>query len=251
MRWHLSCLARHACMAFAPPARRGRASYSRRRREVTLETHAGGQQLSAADDRVPWESAAVARLAARACTSGGAGAPLLVEGPQGTVLAAVADDAVDNEVATRALQAAQAHSLEERLQRARSYVPGAPGSVDPPRAEAAGIAVPAAGPQSITFGAVYEYRDSTTGKPLVVASTSRAPENAFLEDARRHAGSAAAAAAAAKGAVAAEVVWAGVGQGPVGAREMDGIRDAVAAGRASRLHVHKLAGHKPYSRHGW
>ena len=89
------------------------------------------------------------------------------------------------------------------------------------------------------FGAVYEHCDST-GAPRLVASTSMTPEDAFIEDGRRHTG---VAALLTRGRGSSHVVWAGVGRRSAGVAEgeMAYMRQAVVDARATRLSAQKLS----------
>ncbi|CAJ1375365.1 unnamed protein product [Effrenium voratum] len=95
--------------------------------------------------------------------------------------------------------------------------------------------------QGAHFGAVYEHRDSA-GKPRLIGSTDTMPEKQFALDSKSHA-------VRSLRDVRPEVVWAGVGLGEVGAKEMAEVRQAVLAARSERLQIEKLGSVKPYSRH--
>ena len=104
-------------------------------------------------------------------------------------------------------------------------------------------------PTGRAFGAVYEHRDCF-GKPKFVGSTTdRAPEEAFVADARQH--------QAVRNMLVhqggqSNVVWAGAGDGRVlGPQEMQTITQGIVARRAKKLEVEKLRSIKPYSRHGF
>ena len=205
---------------------------------------------------------------------------MVVEGPAGTVLAAVGE-ASDHGVASRALTQSLQSELPAKLQRAaqekrqlEQKVRNAGASQPPPpppvgctsdrRLAAApsgrggggngALVAAAVGPlapgssrqQRPAFGVVYEYRDSV-GKPQYVAGTSQMPEMAFAEDYRTHSGVRELFDGPAPGR--ARVVWAGVGGGHVGEKEMATMRDAVAKERATKQRISELSGAKPYSRH--
>lgn len=99
----------------------------------------------------------------------------------------------------------------------------------------------------VAFGAVYEHRD-VFGRPRFVGDTDSVVEDSIVRDRKEnravrsllddHGGSS-------------EVVWAGVGAGPIGHGEMKEIREAIVESRVQRNRARKLRGNKPYSRHGW
>ena len=99
--------------------------------------------------------------------------------------------------------------------------------------------------QQLSFGAVYEYRDSH-GRPQYVGSSGQQPEITWREDYQRTMG----VRELARSGGSATVVWAGVGRAPcVGPEEMQAAREAVASDRATRQRICELRGAKPYSRH--
>ena len=221
--------------------------------------------------KAPWESVAVMKLASRVGQAPEA-EPMLVEGPCGTVLAAVGEQR-DHQIAGRAVSAVMQKQLPQRLERAAQYkaeLEGRPRKPRPadlsgePRREGATqplatrkpamrtalatgssstLAEPGpAGP--VAFGAVYEYKDRV-GRPVYVGATAEMPENSWLQDYGSNAG----VCNLAQQGGSASVVWAGVGQGVCGATEMAAARDAVASDRAARQRITELQGAKPYSRH--
>ena len=104
--------------------------------------------------------------------------------------------------------------------------------------------VPARGGAAMSFGAVYEYRDSA-GAPRFVAGTANRPEEAWRDDRAREPR----VRALADAGGSASVVWAGVGRGPCGHAEMAAARDAVVRDRSERQRIGELGSAKPYSRH--
>ena len=232
----------------------------------------------------PWQAPSVARLANQlARVGGGEGSvlPMMVEGPTGTVLAAVGDErahSIAGDVLSR---------CAEQQQRQKQQSGGGGGergwrtSRDPSAAERSsrqssqrsrlgqltvrgggGGSVGGRVPQTArggcgggsdartlarrepAFGAVYEHRDSF-GKPVVVGETDTVPELAFERDLARH--KQLRDLATYKGGSAA-VVWAGCGQNR---DSIAAVRSAVAKDRAERNRCDKLAGPKPYSAHGF
>lgn len=98
----------------------------------------------------------------------------------------------------------------------------------------------------VVFGAVVQYKEN--GVPRYVGETGVAPE-ARMRDDFEHYGEVRQALSRPGGK--AEVVWAAIGRGPVGEREMGLVRDAVVEDRSRRQNLVRLAGYKPYSRHGY
>ena len=97
---------------------------------------------------------------------------------------------------------------------------------------------------SVTFGAVYEYRDRT-GRPVYVGGTSDRPESIWRDDYQTHQS----VRTLANEGGCAKVVWAGVGCGSCGPGEMAAAREAVSRDRAARQQIIELHSAKPYSRH--
>ena len=241
----------------------------------------GGQQLA------PWQSPAISELAQCVGRGRPEASPLLVEGPTGTVIAAIGEER-DHAVAGRALRGAM-------VQPQMIAKPQALGGPSAPSAShrggrggavaAAGGGLLAAGNRNVqrhgaSFGAVYEYRDAS-GKPRFVGGTGEQPEARYADDFEQHAavrgcvtgdrtlGTLASARSAANvqcsilrssrlfeagvdGKPAggrATVVWAAVGGGPCGDVQMAAARDAVVHERAQRQQIRELSGAKPYSRH--
>lgn len=201
-------------------------------------------------ERAPWESPAVrglaGRLGAAAACPEEAVVPMVVEGREGTLLTAVGSD-TDHTVAGEALGRVQA----ERGRLGRGAAWHGEGGGRPSRTLAgAGTGAGALArrrPDAPVFGCVYEYK-TRSGRPVYVGDTDIRPERKFLADSRG--ADPETRAVAAHQGVTPEVVWAGVGQGPVGPEEMRVIRKAVREDRAQRQQVAKLGGIKPYSFHG-
>ena len=241
-------------------------------RDGALTLHGGvrGQHHA-----LPWQSPAVMELAHTVGRSSAA-APMLIEGPVGTVMAAIGEQR-DHAVAGHALTQAMRGQLDAKLQRAgqalqHTQPSGAPAQPPPSGAgdrhlppavsghqHSGGITVALSAGGALApkgrarrqaaFGAVYEYRDRA-GRPQFVAGTARAPEEAYGADYRDHAG----VRGLFEGDDASEhgrakVVWVGVGGGPCGHAEMAAARTAVARERASRQRISELQGAKPYSSH--
>ncbi|KAK3237602.1 hypothetical protein CYMTET_52333 [Cymbomonas tetramitiformis] len=188
---------------------------------------AGAGSSSTAIGRKPWEAPSVAKLTSKLGKDPNI-QPMVIEGPAGTVLAAVGEPA-DHHTAGDVL--AQVHA-----QRIANGVPMPSG----PQRRDSNI------PERV-FGAVYEYRDSF-GRPRVVGDTGSTPEERFRLDRQEH--------QAINNLVSYQggtphVVWAGTGTFPIGQEEMATMRTAVASSRAARNNVEKLSGPKPYSRHGY
>ena len=226
----------------------------------------------------PWQAPSVARLANQLARRGGAESgvlPMMVEGPMGTVLAAVGDErahSIAGDVLSRCAEEQQQKggggggdrgwrtsrnpSAVERSSRqssrsrsgqltVRGSGGGSVGGRVPQTARDAG----GSGARTLVrrepaFGAVYEHRDSF-GKPVVVGETDTVPELAFERDLARH--KQLRDLATYKGGSAA-VVWAGCGQNR---DSIAAVRSAVAKDRAERNRCDKLAGPKPYSAHGF
>lgn len=237
--------------------------------------------------RPAWHSRAVVALASRIGQSDPSATPMVLEGPSGTVLAAVGDEK-DHAVASTAVSHAMKAQLAPKLARAASYrrelqdgqgsertacertiaarprTHGACKSREWPLAarpnsqgtqctlpmvrasqQPGSLAVGAAGPMStMSFGAVYEYRDGR-GKPCFVGETSCQPEGAWRAEYGSH--------SRVRNLVdrggRATLVWAGVGTGPCGHDELKAAREAIACSRAQRQQIEELRGAKPYSRH--
>lgn len=109
------------------------------------------------------------------------------------------------------------------------------------------------GRDSRQFGVVYEHRDCF-GKPQYVGHTGGVPEGRFLEDARQH--QAVRDLLIHRGGCS-QVVWAGTAPPSAASRTVRGegamqtITSAIVQKRAQELHLDKLRGPKPYSRHGY
>lgn len=214
----------------------------------------------------PWQSPAVMRLMNRAMQprrgdgTHHAVAPMIVEGPKGTVIRAVGEDR-DHIVAGNAVARVQ----EERSRRQARAGPGAPEMLLPPPTPSLSRQAPPAmsglsmgRPSSArkraetddyVFGAVYEHTDSF-GKPKMLGTTSDRPEVAFRRDVTEHRG---VARLLGGGGGSSRVVWAGVGRriAGLGEAEIATVTQSVAADRSARLRVTQLSGIKPYSRHGY
>lgn len=173
--------------------------------------------------------------------------PLVVEGPAGDILTAVGSR-TDHRIAGDVLSRVQ-HS---RIQRGEAMPRGPPvplttssksNPAGPPptssnRGSRAGVR---------SFGAVYEHRDCF-GVPKYVGHTDDPPEQKFAQDASQH--------QAVRNMLTYEsgrsnVVWAGTGSYPLGPQEMQSITSSIVERRAKELHMQKLSGPKPYSRHGY
>ncbi len=185
--------------------------------------------------RAPWESTAVRRFAESMGRSAQT-EPCVVEGPEGTILAAVGDGR-DHRIAGDVLSRLQA---ERRVGRGME-----------PRDCVASSALVAKGRQPgpdgmSSFGVVYEHRDST-GKPHFVGETDLVCEHKWRLDTLEH--------DSVRGLLqqrgSTSVVWCGAGSGPVDAEANSAMRRAIVADRAERQRAAKLTGIKPYSRHGW
>ena len=213
---------------------------------------AGKQAPGRGGERAPWESPAVrglaGRLGAAAAGPEGAVVPMVVEGREGTLLTAVGSEA-DHAVAGEALGRVQAE--RGRLGRGAAGHGEGEGGGRPSRTLAGSGAGAGAlarrRPNAPAFGCVYEYK-TRSGRPVYVGDTDIRPERKFLADSRG--ADPETRAVAAHHGVTPEVVWAGVGQGPVGPEAMRVIRKAVREDRAQRQQVSKLGGIKPYSFHG-
>mmetsp|Transcript_33327 Transcript_33327/g.88170 ORF Transcript_33327/g.88170 Transcript_33327/m.88170 type:complete len:296 (+) Transcript_33327:616-1503(+) len=248
----------------APPAR-GRAnddSFTSRPRYMDSAEVAATEK--------PWQSNAVAALAARAKRGGLAGGgggesaePMIIEGPRGTSLRAVGN-AEDHKVAGDAL----AQCYAERKARQQKYggpelLLPAPGSemtsrlglggrsaeaedaMPPSNALGRGGRRTARQRSDYVFGAVYEHVDSC-GRPRVIGSTDKQPERAYLEDGRNHTG---VAALLTLGRGASNVVWAGVGSRTAGVGEGE-VRPPVFSRHKPRArttrHIAHTTGHIPH-----
>ena len=188
--------------------------------------------------RAPWESTAVRRFAESMGRSAQT-EPCVVEGPEGTLLAAVGDSR-DHRIAGDVLSRLQAERRKGRGKEPRDC----------------GIASSSAlvakgrppGPDGMSsFGVVYEHRDST-GQPHFVGETDLVCEHKWRLDRLEHDG--------VRGLLqqqrgSTSVVWCGAGAGPVDAEANSAMRRAIVADRAERQRAAKLTGIKPYSRHGW
>lgn len=175
---------------------------------------------------------------------------LILQGPRGTALRA-AGEVVDHQVASKAVA-----DIETRRQKLDHGGVSGP-TVDMaelktfkrrnavPRSEDLVLAKPSEHlRQEMSFGAVYEYRDSC-GTAKVVGSTAAVPEKQFALDQRHYEHNL-------PKQNDPKIVWVGIsgGRGSLTATEMAEVRRTVASARAERLHAKKLSDIKPYSRHG-
>ena len=210
-----------------------------------------GQHAIKTRQLAPWQSPAVTELAHNVGKSKPDATPLLVEGPTGTVISAIGEQR-DHNIAGRAMRDAMAQQPN------RGAIQHRPGDL---AVKPCGGAVAAAGGGKLavssgrnqtrngaSFGAVYEYRDSV-GKPRFVGGTSDQPEGAYAHDFASNASVRGMFEGVNEAPGRAKVVWAAVGGGPCGDREMEAARDAVVRDRAERQHIKELSGYKPYSRH--
>jgi len=183
-------------------------------------SHAGNQIM-----KKPWQSPAVLSLASRLGMIGhDTVQPMVVEGPAGTVLSAVGEEA-DHRIAGDILQQCQ----EDRVSRGEPMPFGLVKG------------------QERSFGLVYEHKDSF-GKPVFVGHSSGIAEERFKIDKKAH--------QSVKNLLTyengkSEVVWAGSGTFPVGHEQMKAMRTHICEARAERNNIEKLTGPKPYSRHGY
>lgn len=245
-----------------------------------------GHQQRWASATVPWQSPAVHELSQQVGHAADA-TPMVLEGPTGTVMAAIGS-ARDHEVAGHALTQSMQQGLAEKLERAQQRLApqvtmGGPqqelgacsdrrlavgaNSVSPLSHSSHGSsthtshsgALAAAGTGRLApancrgrvmpaFGAVYEYRNRA-GKPVYVSNTDELPEAAYARDYQSHEGVRGLFRGPESAHGRAKVVWVGVGGGPCGDEEMAAARSAVARERAQRQRISELGGAKPYSRH--
>lgn len=215
----------------------------------------------------PWKSRSVADLASRLSDSSrsrdaGTGAvveALVLQGARGVALRAIGE-AEDHTVASRVVVDLEKRRLQQQRHRQQQQQRRPIGreiacAVPPGRADSGvmaerpqfGEVVPSSGSrQPVSFGAVYEYRDSC-GTPKVVASTATMPERQYLLDKRQHGPN------LPSEGVEPKLVWVGLsgaGAGGLSDAQMAEVRRSVANSRADRLHAQKLSDIKPYSRHG-
>jgi hypothetical protein len=216
--------------------------------------------------RAPWESRSVRQLQARLGRDDNV-QPMMVEGPLGTVLGAVGEQA-DHRIAGRVLKEVAERRFREKMAKVHGsgleVRPGDAADVEGQRRRAAAAATGGGAAErergraiarrhaneaaaKVVFGAVYEYRD-VFGRPKFVGSTSDAPERRFIEDVDAHAG---VNELLSRKCGSTAVVWAGCGRGPVGEGEMARIRSEIVEDRSRRMETEKLSSIKPYSRHGW
>eukprot|EP00746_Dinoflagellata_sp_MGD_P005199 gnl/MRDRNA2_/MRDRNA2_110065_c0_seq1.p1 gnl/MRDRNA2_/MRDRNA2_110065_c0~~gnl/MRDRNA2_/MRDRNA2_110065_c0_seq1.p1 ORF type:complete len:207 (+),score=38.35 gnl/MRDRNA2_/MRDRNA2_110065_c0_seq1:69-689(+) len=195
-------------------------------------------KLSRPPGAAPWESNAVRTLAERAHDKGLASMEL--RGPQGIALQAIGSPE-DHEVAGRVVAEIQkrGNSNQNRAPRAQRGLTTS--ALEANREKAAEIQAR----EQLSFGAVYEHRDSC-GKPRLIGSTNKMPERQFALDWKQHEE---VRALGTNGRLRSELVWAGVGRGVVGEEEMSLVREAVVHTRSERLRIEKLSGIKPYSQH--
>lgn len=207
----------------------------------------------------PWESLAVQSFGARLMDpelAGGPNAPsaMVLENPRGVIMQAVgqiedhkAAGHVVGEIMKEQRGTAAPPNPATPLRRpsSRGGTPGASTSL----VRAGGSMQAPVCRDRVSFGAVYEHRDST-GKPRLIASTGVVPErqwqldwkdNKAVRDLAHHPDSA-------PGSNS-HLVWVGVGSGPVGEDEMQRVRQAVVDARSERLQIDKLKSEKPYSHH--
>ena len=186
----------------APPSRHGRLSLSSHGAQ-TLKPIPESGRSECGDIAVktknheivasePWRSPAVAEFAA-GLQEGNLEA-LILQGPRGTALRA-AGEVADHQVASKAVAEIENRRLREGP--GGSATPGLPGpAVDlaevktfrrnaVPRSEDLIVARPSVRQKQMSFGAVYEYRDSC-GTAKVVASTATVPEKQFALDQRHY-----------------------------------------------------------------
>ena len=247
-----------------------------------------GVRLGSRRPQAPWQSPAVREIAQRAGKADDA-TPMLLEGPVGTVMAAVGESR-DHAIASRALSDAMQGGLQEKLRRAEQekrmlqhkvqlHKSGGPSPTVQPPAVASDrrLAVPGrpsgrsqggassdggvvartagGGPMAMAPGrsgpsfGAVYEYRDSVGRPQYVAGTAEMPEAAFANDYHDHAGVRRLFEGPSEAHGRAKVVWVGVGGGPCGQAEMHAARSAVASERAARQRIHELAGAKPYSRH--
>jgi len=178
-------------------------------------------------------------------------AAMVIQDPAGAAVLGAAGAQEDNDVAARAVVEIQKRAPRTGRRSVSQLDRTVGGSFSQrkrscsKRQAAAQITVFDQQHPQLTFGAVYEHRDSC-GKPKLLGSTSVMPERQFAIDLE----SADVRSVVQHGsAVQSEVVWAGIGSGVVGEAEMAEIRHAVLNSRSERLKIQKLSGIKPYSHH--
>mmetsp|Transcript_38890 Transcript_38890/g.47092 ORF Transcript_38890/g.47092 Transcript_38890/m.47092 type:complete len:220 (-) Transcript_38890:238-897(-) len=210
-------------------------------REARVSHTSQGRALANPTER-PWESGAVKNLVDKLGHDPSV-KPMMIEGPVGTVLASVGEDR-DNNTAVSILTNVNQDKFQEQLARAQQRGPNGEPPPQPPPSQTP--VVRKDNMDNVSFGAVYEHR--VNGQPMYVGTTSILPEARFMLDANHNKEIQA---ISMQPTHKAEVVWAGIGRGPVGKDTMDTMTEAIQSDRAQRQHVKKLAGPKPYSNHGF
>jgi len=213
----------------------------------------------------PWESLSVQTFGRTLMDPELAGAPnapsaMVLENPRGVMLQAVGqveDHKVAGQMVSTIMKEQRGSAAPPGLalmpptpMRLNSNSRGAtPGSGSTSLIRAGGTVQVPTRRDRVSFGAVYEHRDSS-GKPRLIGSTGVVPERQWqldwkdskaVRDLAQHADSA-------PGANS-HLVWVGVGAGPVGEDEMQRVRQAVVEARSDRLRIEKLGSVKPYSSH--